>query len=81
MASSMQNVFFLTNVMLIIGGITLIAFGLAQIFSKEMIWQVTEWANQKQGRKSIRPPFWDRATTVMGTISVFMGVLFLFLKK
>jgi hypothetical protein len=80
MSPATQSLFILTNILMIAGGITLIAFGLLQIFSKDLAWHITEWVNNKQGKNSKRSPIWDQSTTTIGVICIATGVMFLLIK-
>lgn len=56
-------------------GIALILLGLANIFLKDLAWDLTEWSNRAGGRVSKRTKEWEIMTTLIGIAVILAGII------
>lgn len=56
-------------------GVFLILVGLASIFAKDLLWEITVFSNQLKGIKSERTDWWDTWTTVGGIFFIVIGLV------
>ncbi len=56
-------------------GVLLIVVGLASIFAKELLWEITVFSNRLKGIKSERTDWWDVWTTVGGIFFIIVGLV------
>lgn len=56
-------------------GVLLIVVGLASIFAKDLLWEITVFSNRLKGIKSERTEWWDTWTTIGGVFFVVVGLV------
>lgn len=59
-------------------GVLLIVVGLASIFAKDLLWELTVFSNRLKGVKSERTEWWDVWTTLGGVFLIVVGLVALF---
>ncbi len=58
-------------------GIVAILAGLFHIFSKDLLWTLTEWGHSLSGLVSERTTAWEARTTFSGICLLIIGILIL----
>ena len=56
-------------------GIVIILISLANIFLKDLAWDLTEWSNRAGGRVSERTREWEIMTTIVGVLGILGGIV------
>ena len=65
--------------MIFLGGITLITFGLLNLFAPDLMWSLTVLNNKWEGKASERSDWWNLGRKIGGVFLIICGiVLFIF---
>ncbi len=56
-------------------GVILIIVGLVSIFAPELVWQLTHFQNQLQGKASERSDTWEMGRVISGVSAIILGLI------
>ena len=65
------------NFALFIFGLLLLIYGVLSFVARDALWALTELSNQLRGVASERGELWELRTTVVGAISLVVGLIML----
>ena len=57
----------------VLAALVLIGIGLLSLFARDLLWDLTQFGNQWNGRASERTDLWDLRTRVGGVIALVLG--------